>query len=193
MEFNVAEVNELIRSRRSVYPQFYTNQVIEREIIEQILENANWAPTHRITQPWQFSVFTGKGLEKLANFQADLYKELSGDNFDKKKYDKLIEKPLQCSHVISIGVKKTDKVPEIEDIEAVACAVQNMYLTARAYGIGGYWGSGGITYKKEANSFFNLGEEDTLVGFFFMGYPIDGKFPKGFRKSIADKIEWVEE
>lgn len=193
MEFNVAEINELIRSRRSVYPQFYTDQVIEREIIEQILENANWAPTHRITQPWQFCVFTGKGLEKLADFQANLYKELSGDNFDKKKYDKLIEKPLQCSHVISIGVKKTNKVPEIEDIEAVACAVQNMYLTARAYGIGAYWGSGGVTYKKEANQFFNLGEDDTLVGFFFMGYPIDGEFPKGFRKPITDKIDWIQE
>ena len=53
-------------------------------------------------------------LEKLADFQANLYKELSGDNFDKKKYDKLIEKPLQCSHVISIGVKKTNPEYKIE-------------------------------------------------------------------------------
>lgn len=192
MEFNVEEINHLIRSRRSMYPQLYTDQVIDREIVEQVLENANWAPTHRITEPWRFQVFTGKGLETLANYQADLYKELSGDNFDEKKYEKLKLKPTQCSHVISIGVKKTDKVPEIEDIEAVACAVQNMYLTTRAYGIGAYWGSGGITYKKEANEFFGLGEEDTLLGFFFMGYPkID--FPAGNRTPIADKVKWIEE
>ena len=118
--------------------------------------------------------------------------DLSGEKFDQGKYDKLKLKPTQCSHVISIGVKKTDKVPEIEDIEAVACAVQNMYLTARAYGIGAYWGSGGVTYKKEANLFFDLEKDDTLLGFFFMGYPsVD--FPKGNRKPIGDKVTWVED
>ena len=95
------------------------------------------------------------------------------------------------AYVISIGVKKTGKVPEIEDIEAVACAVQNMYLTTRAYGIGAYWGSGGVTYLQEANAFFDLGEEDTLLGFFFMGYP-SIEFPKGHRKPILDQVTWVE-
>ncbi|MCP4520561.1 MAG: nitroreductase [Cytophagales bacterium] len=192
MDFNVNEINRLIKERRSVYPQMFNGEVIDKEIVEQILENANWAPTHRITEPWRFTVFSGKGLEKLATFQAELYKELSGENFDQKKYDKLKLKPTQCSHVISIGVSPSDKVPEVEDIEAVACAVQNMYLTARAYGIGAYWGSGGVTYKKEANSFFGLRENDTLLGFFFMGYPkVD--FPKGNRKPITDKVTWVEE
>ncbi len=119
MEFNEEEINHLIRSRRSMYPQLYTEQVIDREIVEQILENANWAPTHRITEPWRFKVFTGKGLETLANYQAELYKKLAGENFEQKKYDKLMLKPTQCSHVISIGVKKTDKVPEIENDKSI--------------------------------------------------------------------------
>lgn len=44
-------------------------------------------------------------------------------------------------------------IPEVEDIEAVACAVQNMYLSVTAYGLGGYWTTGGVTYKEEAKSF----------------------------------------
>lgn len=194
MKYDISLVNELIKNRRSIFPVSYSDQIIEKEIVEQILENANWAPTHGMTQPWSFKVFTGEGLKRLATFQSEMYKELTlGEDFDQKKYEKLATKPQQCSHVISIGMKRGDnpKIPEIEEIEAVACAVQNMYLTATAYGIGAYWGSGGVTYKEEAKAFFGLGEEDKLLGFFFMGYP-KTKWPQGFRKPISDKVIWEE-
>lgn len=194
MEFDIKQINDLIRNRRSVFPVQYSDKIIDREIIDQLLENANWAPTHGMTEPWRFTVFTGEGIKKLADFQAELYKKLTPEaEYDDAKYQKLATKPLKCSHVISIGMKRGDnpKIPEIEEIEAVACAVQNMYLTATAYGVGCYWGSGGITYKDEAKAFFNLGEQDRLLGFLFLGYP-KTKWPSGFRKPIIDKVNWVE-
>ena len=72
----------------------------------------------------------------------------------------------------------------------MACAVQNMYLTATAYGVGCYWGSGGITYLDEAKSFFGLGEKDKLLGFLYLGIP-KTKWPEGKRKPIEDKVTWV--
>jgi nitroreductase len=70
--------------------------------------------------------------------------------------------------------------------------VQNIYLTATAYGVGGYWGSGGITYREEAKDFFGLDPQDKLLGFFYLGYP--EKAPKaGTRGDIKDKVVWVEE
>lgn len=70
-------------------------------------------------------------------------------------YEKLQQTPLLASHIIAIGMKRTStgKIPEIEDVEAVACAVQNIYLSVSAYGLGGYWTTGGVTYKEEAKSF----------------------------------------
>lgn len=194
MDFNIEQINELIKQRRSVFPVRYSDKKIEKEVVDQILENANWAPTHGMTEPWRFCVFTGEGLKKLADFQSEMYKKLTpSELFDEQKYQKLATKPLQCSHVISIGMKHGDNpsIPEIEEIEAVACAVQNMYLTATAYGVGAYWGSGGITYKEEAKAFFGLGSEDKLLGFFFMGYP-KTKWPQGFRKPISDKVTWID-
>lgn len=137
-------------------------------------------------------MFTGDGLKSLANFQSELYREKSGDNFDQNKFDKLALKPTQCSHVISIGMKRQikGKIPEIEEVEAVACAVQNMYLSATTYGIGAYWGSGGITYLEEAKPFFGLEAEDKLLGFFFMGYPRIAWPQNGKRKPIQDKVVW---
>jgi len=40
-------INQLIQSRRSIFPPDYIEKEIPREIIEAILENANYAPTHR--------------------------------------------------------------------------------------------------------------------------------------------------
>ena len=193
--YDVAEINRLIRHRRSVFPKQFSDRVIDREIIEQILENANWAPNHGKNEPWRFVVFTGEGLKQLAEFQSELYKKVTpAEKFDQKKFDKLANKPLMASHVIAIGMSRVagTKIPEIEDVEAVACAVQNIYLTATAYGVGGYWGSGGITYREEAKDFFGLEEDDKLLGFFYLGYPKET--PKdGSRGAIQDKVVWVEE
>ena len=82
------------------------------------------------------------------------------------------------------------RIPEIEDIEAVACAVQNIYLSVTAYGLGGYLTTGGITYESSAKEFFGLGEDDMLIGFFYMGY-IAVPSTSGSRKSIAEKVKWV--
>lgn len=194
MEDKVKLINEIIRNRRSVYPPQYSEEKIDEAIIQQILENANWAPTHGRTEPWRFTVFTGEGLQKLAEFQSDLYKKVTPpENYDDNKFLKLREKPLKASHVIAIGMKRQaqGRIPEIEEIEAVACAVQNMALTATAYGIGSYWGSGGITYLEEAKPFFGLEPEDKLLGFFFLGH-IAKASPEGSRKPIADKVTWVK-
>ena len=51
-------ISELIRRRRAVFPKTYLpGKPIEKAMIEQLLENANWAPTHRLTEPWRFQVF----------------------------------------------------------------------------------------------------------------------------------------
>jgi len=192
MTFDPQQLNELIRTRRSVFvAQFEPGKIIPDAIIWQLLENANWAPSHKRTESWRFTVFTGAGLQKLADFQAELYKQTAGPKFSAGKYEKLRDSPGQCSHVIAIGMKRVDEgLPEIEEIEAVACAVQNLALSAHAYGLGGFWSSGGITYTEEAKAFFGLGPEDKLLGFFNLGYP-KANLPDGKRGPVAEKVRWV--
>lgn len=190
--FDTDQLNTLIRTRRSVFiPQFVPGKVIPDDLIWQLLENANWAPSHKQSEPWRFTVFTGAGLEKLAIFQAELYKEVAGERFQQGKYNKLRNNPTQCSHVIAIAMKRTAlRLPEIEEIEAVACAVQNLHLTAHAYGLGGYWSSGGVTYDEQAKAFFGLGPDDRLLGFFQLGY-VEVPSDAGKRGPVAEKTVWV--
>ncbi|MEM6262741.1 MAG: nitroreductase [Bacteroidota bacterium] len=197
LNFNLDEVNRLIRSRRSIFPGQFSGEPVTREEVELLLENAHWAPNHGKTEPWFFLVFTGEGLKSLGQAHAELYKEATpSEVFQQKKYDKLLARPTECSHVIGICMKRGEnpKIPVIEEVEAVACAVQNMYLTATALGLAGYWSSGGMTYHEGMKDLLGLGEDDRFLGFFMLGRPKGDAWPEGVRKAPwEDKVEWVEE
>lgn len=190
---NPEQFNQLVRSRRSTFPDQLDPAIkVADDIIKEILTNATWAPNHGKQEPWHFTIFSGEGLQKLANFQSGMYKAEAGENFKEITFGKLQQNPLKASHVIAIGMKRTSNknIPLTEDIEAVACAVQNIYLSVTAYGLGGYWTTGGITYKENAKEFFGLGEEDKLLGFFYIGHiavPSTG----AVRKPLEEKSTWI--
>ncbi len=196
MKYNLSEISELIKDRRTIYPEFYSDRKIHREQVETILNNAIWAPNHGSTQPWTFKVFMGEGLIKLSEFQSNLYQELMSDeDFKQVKFDKLKNRPLMAGAVIAVSLKrdKESSISELEEIEAVACAIQNMYLTCTAWGLGSFWASPKIMYTKEMNSFLNLGEQDKCLALFYIGYPkADYDWPKGHRKPIEYFTEWIE-
>lgn len=188
-------LNRLIRGRRSVFQDQFAGTSVPDQIIAEMLENANWAPTHKFTEPWRFIVFTGNGIVQLATAQADLYKKVSTRKakFDEKTFNKLLSKPQMSSHIIAVAMKRDEKhsVPEIEESGAVFCAVQNMLLTAWAYGVGAYLSTGGITYIEEAKELFQLSAEDRLIGFIHVGNILNEVRP-GRRKPIDEKVNWVK-
>ncbi|MGH7417826.1 MAG: nitroreductase family protein, partial [Candidatus Rokuibacteriota bacterium] len=60
-------VIEAIKARRSI-PKLRPDAV-PREIIEQMLEAAVWAPNHRLTEPWRFYVLTGDAKRRFAEIR----------------------------------------------------------------------------------------------------------------------------
>jgi nitroreductase len=193
MSIFTEQFSTLIKSRRSTKPRLFNGKKIDDEIIWQILENANWAPNHGLTQPWRYHVFTDVGLIKLAEFQATLYQKITApEKFKPEKYTSMKSNILKSSHVIVICMErqKSEKIPEVEEIEAVACSVQNMALTAAAYEICSFWGSGGVTYTSELKEFLGLGEKDRCLGYLYLGYS-DSPATTSHRHSIKENIIWI--
>jgi nitroreductase len=194
--YDVSQLNSIIKYRRSIYPnQYIQGKEIPGEIVWQILENANRAPNHKQTEPWRFTVFCGEGLKHFAEMQADIYKRFAGNEFKQARYEKLLSYPLMSSHVIAIRMKRSERknlLPEIEEIEAVACAIENMFLTATAYGLGCYLSTAGITYMKEAKPYFDLGAEDKLLGFFYLGYRTETTAEESKRGPVHVKVKWID-
>ena len=185
-------INELIRKRRSIFSETYNDKPIPDAIIQQILENANWAPTHRLTEPWRFKVFRKQALERLSNYMADWYSNNTPpEQYSAMKHKKTRRKPLQSSCVIAIIMQRDpeERVPEWEEIASLACAVQNMQLSCAAYDIGCYWSS--PKSMLEANTFLGLKPGERCFGLLYMGYHDMPELP-GKRSPIGEKVEWLE-
>jgi cation diffusion facilitator family transporter len=195
-QYDTAQLNEIIKHRRSIYPyQYIKGKQVPEDIVRQILENAIRAPNHKQTEPWRFKVFSGAGLKYFGDLQASLYLQYAGETFNEDRHRKMREYPLMSSHVISIGMRRDEsgKLPENEEIEAVACAVQNMFLSVTAYGLGSYWTSAGITYFEEAKPYFGLQSKDRLLGFFYIGYPAKPITAISKRNPLEVSTEWITE
>ena len=194
MKYNLSELREIIRNRRTIKPEDFSARKVHKEIVVEIMNNALWAPTHGMTQPWFFKVFVEEGIPRLADFLADTYKaQTPTEQFTQKKYDQLAARPRLSTVAIAVCMKRQDseKVAELEEIEAVACAVQNMHLTATAYGLGGYWSSPALIYTPAMNSFLDLGAKDRCLGVFYLGYP-KAEWPQSHRRPLEYQSDWIE-
>ncbi|KAF1321946.1 hypothetical protein FI667_g11617, partial [Globisporangium splendens] len=190
------DADELIKHRRSIFPRDYDeNRKVPREILEKMLESANWAPTHKHTEPWRFIVFgSPESIQRLAQFEADLYKASTPEHkFMQRKYEKKARSKPGVSYVVAICMKRqtSERLPEIEEVCAVACAVQNLHLSAAGHGVGGYWCSGGRISSDEMKGYLGLSEKDMCLGLFYVGYPKPGHVARSHRKPIADKVQWI--
>jgi nitroreductase len=193
MSYSKDDINELIRSRRAVFPQMYNKEEITDTEIRDILENANWAPTHKKTEPWRFVVFRNEALASLGDWLASKYRETAtnaGDYSD-VKFEKFRQRPQQSGCALGICMRRDPqkRLPEWEELAAMACAVQNMWLTCTAYGIGSYWSTPGFVVN--APDFPHLKDDWQCKGLFYMGRWDKMTLPAS-RTPIEEKIVWVD-
>jgi nitroreductase len=192
MKFSLSEITDLIRHRRTIFPKDYTDRLVHREVVERVISNGTWAPNHGMTQPWRFTVFMGDARCDLSEFLGSEYTRITPpEKFLQKKYDNVTQRPLQSSVVIGLGMEHDPqgKISEREELLACACAVQNMYLTATAYGLGAFWATGAALTGDAMRHFLRLSENGQALGLFYMGYPAQ-EWPKGYRKPLENVVQW---
>jgi len=194
MRYNLSEVVELIRDRRTIFPEQYSSRKVHKEIVLNLLNSGVWAPNHGKTEPWRFTVFMGAKTMQLATAQQEFYKAATDpEKFSPAKYERYAQRAQATSAIIALGMKRQEsgKIPEEEEVIAVGCAAQNLMLHATAYGIGSYWSSGGFIHSRQAKELLNPGENDRVLGFIYLGYP-EGEWPKSHRKPVEFVSEWRE-
>lgn len=189
------QISALIRHRRSIKPvDMDSTRVVERELLKTILEDATWAPTHGLTEPWKFFVHQGAARQRLAETMQRVYQATTPANeFREDKMKKMGENPLLTPVVIACVMERRGgaKIPEVEEIEAVACALQNLQLSATAAGLGCYWSSPPILGTREFAEWLQIGAEDRCVGLIYLGWPRAGlNWPQSRREPVESKTVW---
>ncbi|MEQ8908616.1 MAG: nitroreductase [Vicingaceae bacterium] len=196
---NIEEVSQIIQSRQSFYPaQMEAGATIPDEDIWKLLKNANYAPSHKRTEPWRFVVFSKNGVNQFFDALGEIYQKTTpAEEFKPEKLEKFKQKAEILSHVIAIGMKRDEKerIPVQEEEYAVACAVQNILLSSKSLNIIGYWGTGKLAFTKEMKTFLGLGEKDKCLGFLQLGVPKEGlpDFEKKQMSEIEEKVVWIED
>jgi nitroreductase len=171
-----------------------------RELVEQVIAAAAWAPNHFKTRPWRFTVVSGQARVDLGgvmeqSLRATL-RQSSLDDHDPTEIAAALErernKPLRAPVVIAVAAvpSQEPKVVEVEEIAAVAAAVQNMLLAAEALGLGAMWRTGKPAYDPRVKAFLGFPDDAHIVAFIYLGYPdLPPQRPR--TRSATDRICWL--
>ncbi|MBJ6118614.1 nitroreductase [Pontibacter sp. BT310] len=187
-------ISHVIRTRRTTKPPKMNGQKIPDEQINQLLELADWAPTHGHTEPWRFIVYAGPSKARFCQQHAELYQQQTPEEkYQPEKYEKLLHMGDLASHVIVAYLRRGDlpKIPVLEEIAATSCAIQNLLLGASALGIASYWGSGGMAYHPTMKEMLQLREEDVVLGILYLGYAENPAHEGKRNIPLSEKVEWA--
>lgn len=171
---------------------------LSREVVTALLEDAQWAPTHGMNQPWRFHVFlTLPSRAQLADGLASIYDAVTPTaKRDEEKRTKLGVGPRRAAAVVALvaRVEPNGKIPEWEEIAAVSCAAQNLMLSAHERGLGSFWSSPPVAASPEFVRW--LGLDDTThraLGLIYLGWPLPGQpAPQSTRAPLCACTTWHE-
>ena len=189
------EVNRAIETRQSIGR--VRQDPVPRELVEKILESAVHAPNHKLTEPWRFHVFIGKGRGEFARARAELARlqaraEREEEEFAAGRISRERKKAFRAPVVIAVISKGgRDEVETLENYAACAAAVQNMQLTAHSLGLATIWRTGTFAYHPYMRDFFELEANDKIAAYLYLGYPDMSERPRR-REPASSKTVWHE-
>ncbi|MDW8059410.1 MAG: nitroreductase [Thermomicrobium sp.] len=176
-------VLDAIRGRRSV--KQVRPDPVPRELVEQLLEAAVWAPNHHLTQPWRFFVLTGEARVALGEVLA------RDPGLSPSKREAIRQKPLRAPVVIAVAIEPHPDRPLLDEIAAGAAAIQNMLLAAHALGLGAIWRTGRAIEDPAVKTFFGLSDRAFLLGFVYVGFPAAVPEPPP-RRPVSECTVWFD-
>lgn len=184
-------IRKIIENRRATPPRLLVKKEISKEIIEQLLDLANWAPNHKKTEPWRFKVYTGEAKTELAAIIHSILtkKHTEGYQVSLEKTEKFSSTLKRVPVAIAVILQRdpAKRIPEWEEVAAVSMAVQNMWLAATEMGLGAFWAT--PKFVELFDDLLNLEAGQKCLGFFYVG-EIIMDLPSPGRSDMAEKVEW---
>jgi nitroreductase len=184
-------VLDAIRSRRSV-PKMKPDPV-PRELLEQLLDAAVWAPNHRLTEPWQFFVLQGESKRHFAEIRRDFRRsQLPNPDAPEARpaLDLLYQSTVETPVIIVVTSHVTDD-PELreEDFWATFGAAYAFMIGAWTFGLGTYFRTGALRDEPRLRELLALPEDRRILGVLYVGYP--ETIPQKRRTPAREKTVWL--
>ncbi len=122
---------------------------VEPQVLRRLLDAAHAAPSVGLSQPWRFIRITRPQLRQEIHALVQQERQRTAAALEERNAEFLrlkVEGVLQCGELLVVAVRDggTSEVfgrrtlPEM-DVASAACAIQNLWLAARAEGLGLGW------------------------------------------------------
>jgi len=163
-------VEDVIRERRTSL-LVDAAMPVPAELVDRLIDAAAWAPNHKRTWPWRFTVVTGDARVRLGDAMAA---QADAAGAAEAKVAKLRGKYLRSAAVVLVWVARNDDDDEVrsrEDRDAVAAAVQNLLLAATANGVASHWASVADELVPAVRTVAGLDDHHDLVALVYLGWP----------------------
>lgn len=168
-----------IYSRRDIRSQFLDDPIPE-EVLSRVLQAAHHAPSVGFMQPWNFIMVRDLDKRKLvheafkrANAEATLmFSEDKREKYKGFKLEGIMEAPLNICVTCDkerfgpIVIGRTAQ--PIMDVFSSVCAVQNLWLAARAEGLGVGWVS--IMQTRDLKEILSIPGKIVPIAYLCIGY-----------------------
>jgi len=169
-------IYRVIAERRDM--RHFINKPVEEKILNKIFHAANHAPSVGLMQPWRFIRISDSNLRQKLFKLVDKERVLTAKALNKREdeFMKLkVEGILECGELIVVALPNEREqhifgrrtMPKM-DLASTACAIQNMWLVARAEEIGMGWVS--IFEPDELSSLLNMPEGSEPIAILCIGH-----------------------
>jgi 5,6-dimethylbenzimidazole synthase len=188
-------VYEAIHSRRDV--RRFRPDLVPDEVLLRILDAAHHAGSVGFMQPWNFLVIRSpevrrKVFEVFDRTNARAAENYSGDRlslYGSLKLQGILDAPLNLAVTCDRsrgGTHVLGRNTIIDtDVYSTCCAIQNLWLAARAEGIGVGWVS--IFEPEAIKGILNIPDGVLLVGYLCVGFPVEFD-----DRPLLEKVGWAE-
>jgi 5,6-dimethylbenzimidazole synthase len=162
-----------IKERRSC--RSFSDEPVESDVIEKILDAATCAPSPLNAQPWSFVVITSSNKKNEIFAEAERSREEAIQKSDWAWLGKYsVEFLLSAPTIIAVaGNPKKSGVDQFMEggarayEHACAAAVQNMMLTAHALGLGSVWFT--LFDRNKLQGILDLGSDEVPLALVCLG------------------------
>ena len=158
-------INELIKRRVSV--KKYTDKVPEVDQIIDLLDQAVYAPNHKMREPWRFIILDQEGKKRLKKRFDEVITDAYRDALQ-LQFDNLYAAPILVAVVMPI---LDDIRDELEDLQACAAMIQNFMLLSVDAGLGTKWKTPHFIENDAFKEVLGLESNELVVAFVMVGYP----------------------
>ena len=184
-------LHEIMLARRDVR-RFRPDRVPD-DVVRALLQAAHAAPSVGHSQPWRFIVVSDHDTRGTAAHLADRERLAQAAAMDERAAQQLLDLQLEGIREAPLGIvvccdRRAEPVGVLgratfpdSDMWSCACAIQNLWLTARGYGLGVGWVT--LFRPEDLASMLHLPDGVTTLGWLCVGYPDERQPSPGLERA----------